>query len=61
MIVRPLLLAALGLALGACSVKPFPDYLAHAGRSERPVPALAYQSVTAGSDRRCARPTQGLA
>lgn len=40
--------ALLGLALGACSVAPVPVYLAQPADPNARVPALSYQSVSAG-------------
>ena len=40
--------ALLGLALGACSVAPVPVHLARPADPTVRVPAVAYQSVTAG-------------
>jgi hypothetical protein len=46
---RPLLITLLGLALGACSAVPVPGYLARPADPDIRVPALAYQSISAGS------------
>jgi hypothetical protein len=48
MLSKPLSFAALGLALGACSVAPVPLYLAQPADPNARVPVQAYQSVSAG-------------
>ncbi|HEY5797386.1 MAG TPA: hypothetical protein VIU82_20445 [Bosea sp. (in: a-proteobacteria)] len=42
-------IAVIGLALGACSLAPVPEYLARPVDSTIKVPATAYRSVTAGT------------
>lgn len=42
-------LAGIGLALGACSLTPVPDYLARPADPNVRVPAVQYRSVTAGA------------
>lgn len=42
-------LAAIGLALGACTVAAVPDHLARPADPDARVPAVAYRSVTAGA------------
>lgn len=43
------IIAALGSALGACSVAPVPEYLARPADPSIEVPVAAYRSVTAGA------------
>lgn len=42
-------LAAIGLALGACTVSAVPDHLARPADPNARVPAIGYRSVTAGA------------
>ncbi|CAH1680927.1 MULTISPECIES: hypothetical protein [unclassified Bosea (in: a-proteobacteria)] len=42
-------LAGIGLALGACSLTPVPEYLAKPADPNIRVPAVQYRSVTAGA------------
>jgi len=42
-------LAGIGLALGACSLTPVPDYLARPANPNVRVPAAPYSSVTGGA------------
>ncbi len=42
-------LTGIGLALGACSLTPVPEYLAKPADPNVRVPALQYRSVTAGA------------
>ncbi|KQK31772.1 hypothetical protein ARD30_02515 [Bosea thiooxidans] len=42
-------IAAIGLALGACTLAPIPEHLARPADPSVKVPATAYRSVTAGA------------
>lgn len=48
-LVKVPLLAAIALALGACTVSAVPEYLAKPADPNARVPAVAYHSVTAGA------------
>lgn len=48
-LVKVPLLAAIGLALGACTMSAVPDHLARPADPNVRVPAVAYRSVTAGA------------
>lgn len=43
------IIAALGVALGACSLAPMPEYLARPADPTIKVPVTAYRSVTDGT------------
>lgn len=48
-LMKVLFIAAIALALGACSLAPVPEYLARPADPNVRVPAYRYQSVSAGT------------